>query len=293
MTRLMCQTTRTRKSLRVVGALCGLVALASALLLARGVPSAFATSSGPLDFGAPALIDSGAPYVDSDSLLSLACPSATLCVGVSGGLDEESDRQLDGPNRRVERRLASRVGVAPRRAPLDSSLGGVGCVHARTARPTASRMGRRRPGRASCSPRPPRAAAPESWTTATASPPDSLGPRPDLRRRQLEPPLPRHREQRSLGQRSAVRVCRPRRVVVRDTGPQPERERLRFHRGDGMRVNGAVSCRHLSRGRVHLARSDIGMVLDASRDRSLRAVQPVVPHSIFLPRSRNRQQRQW
>lgn len=88
MSRLLCQRSRSRDSLRALTALGALIAIASALLLARTVPTAFATSSGPLDFDAPTLIDSGPPYVDPDSLVSLACPSANLCVGVSSGRDD-------------------------------------------------------------------------------------------------------------------------------------------------------------------------------------------------------------
>lgn len=176
MTRLMCQTTRTRKSLRVVGALCGLVALASALLLARGVPSAFATSSGPLDFGAPALIDSGAPYVDADSLLSLACPSATLCVGVSGGLDESqivsSTDPTGGSSADWPVVSASRLGGV---AGLD--LGGVGCVMQGGA-PYCVADGSTPAGAGVVLTSTDPGGGAGSWTTATASPPDALGRAP-------------------------------------------------------------------------------------------------------------------
>jgi photosystem II stability/assembly factor-like uncharacterized protein len=177
MTRVLCHTTRTRKSLRVVGAICGLVALASALLLARGVPSAFAISSGPLDFGAPALVDSGAPYVDSDSLVSLSCPSTNLCVGASVGFDEQQIVSSTDPTggSSADWSIVPTSSFGGSAAGLD--LGGVACVTQNGA-PYCVADGSTAggPGVVLTSTDPSGGAG--SWTTATASPPDSLNGAP-------------------------------------------------------------------------------------------------------------------
>ena len=47
-----------------------------------------AVTSGPFSFGAPALIDAGAPYGAPAAFDTLSCPSASLCVGDTGAFGQ-------------------------------------------------------------------------------------------------------------------------------------------------------------------------------------------------------------
>jgi hypothetical protein len=72
------------RSRRVAWRRLAVALLIAAVVSAAFVPMASAVTSGPLSFGAPALIDIGGPYGDPAAFDTISCPSASLCVGDTG-----------------------------------------------------------------------------------------------------------------------------------------------------------------------------------------------------------------